>query len=411
MPFHSHKLPNGLQIIGESSPSARSAAVGFFVNTGSRDETPEVSGVSHFLEHMAFKGSTKRTAFDVNREFDAIGADYNAFTSEENTVYHAAVLPEFLPKAVDIVADLLCPILRQEDFDMEKKVIINEIGLYEDQPMWCASDNGKQVHFGPHNLANSILGTPDSITALTRDQMDAYLRRRYIAPNITVVVAGRFDWDAFVRLIEGQCADWPAGSVGRAGVVETPGTCATKVMCKPKVAQEYFILMGGGPPAKSKLRHAADLLGMVIGDDSGSQLYWALIDPGLADSADCSFHEYDGTGVYYTSFSCEPDDAEDNLALVHGVLAHVQAEGITEEELETARSKLLSRIVRSNERPRGRLVTLGLQWTHQGEYRSVDDDLKAYEAVTLDDIAEVIRRYPLDKHTTLALGPLEKVGA
>src|SRR5436309_3558062 len=105
MAFHSHQLPNGLQIIGESSPSARSVAVGFFVRAGSRDETPQVCGVSHFLEHMAFKGSRNRTAFDVNRDFDRIGADYNAFTSEENTVYHAAVLPEYLPHALDIVAD------------------------------------------------------------------------------------------------------------------------------------------------------------------------------------------------------------------------------------------------------------------------------------------------------------------
>src|ERR671931_1215452 len=114
MAFHQTKLDNGLTIIGESSPSARSVALGFFVRTGSRDETPEVSGVSHFLEHMAFKGSERRTAFDVNRDFDRIGADYNAFTSEENTVYHAAVLPEYLPQAVDILADILRPSLRQE---------------------------------------------------------------------------------------------------------------------------------------------------------------------------------------------------------------------------------------------------------------------------------------------------------
>src|SRR5271155_4315444 len=134
MPFHSHKLANGLQVIGESSPSARSAALGFFVRTGSRDETPEVSGVSHFLEHMVFKGTPHRTADQVNREFDRIGADYNAFTSEENTVFHAAVLPEYLPRAIDILADILRPSLRAEDFDTEKKVIIEEIGMYDDQP-------------------------------------------------------------------------------------------------------------------------------------------------------------------------------------------------------------------------------------------------------------------------------------
>src|SRR5438552_4663950 len=170
VPFHSHLLPNGLRIIGETSPSARSVALGFFVRTGSRDETPEVCGVTHFLEHMIFKGTPRRSALDVNRDFDRIGADYNAFTSEENTVFHAAVLPEYVPPAVDILADILRPSLRQEDFDMEKKVIINEIGRYEDQPMWSAYDNARRIHFGAHKLGNSILGTVPSITALTRDQ-------------------------------------------------------------------------------------------------------------------------------------------------------------------------------------------------------------------------------------------------
>src|SRR5437762_3616243 len=133
MTFHQHTLPNRLQLIGETSPSAKSVAVGFFVRTGARDETPDVCGVTHFLEHMVFKGTPRRTAFDVNRDFDRIGANYNAFTSEENTVFYAAVLPEYLPQAVDILADILRPSLRDDDFTMEKNVIIEEIGMYEDQ--------------------------------------------------------------------------------------------------------------------------------------------------------------------------------------------------------------------------------------------------------------------------------------
>src|SRR5881392_557958 len=172
--FHSQPLENGLHIIGETSPSARSVALGFFVRTGSRDETPEVSGVTHFLEHMIFKGSERRSYLDVNRDFDRIGAAYNAYTSEENTVFYAAILPEYLPQAVDLLADILRPSLRGQDFDMEKKVIIEEIGMYEDQPMWSAYDNAKRVYFADHKLGNSILGTPESITALTRDQMHEY---------------------------------------------------------------------------------------------------------------------------------------------------------------------------------------------------------------------------------------------
>src|SRR5438128_7977651 len=198
MPFHHHVLPNGLTVIGETSPSARSAAVGFFVRTGSRDETPEVSGVSHFLEHMVFKGTPRRTALDVNRDFDKIGANYNAFTSEENTVFYAAILPEYLSQAVDILTDILRPSLRQEDFDMEKKVIIEEIGMYDDQPTWAAYDKAKTLYFADHPLANSILGTAQSVGGLKREQMLDYFSRRYVGPNVMVAVAGRFDWQKLV---------------------------------------------------------------------------------------------------------------------------------------------------------------------------------------------------------------------
>src|SRR5229473_1039384 len=156
MPFHSQKLPNGLQIIGEVLPSSRSVALGFFVRTGARDEAPDESGVTHFLEHMVFKGTPRRTALDVNRDFDRIGAHYNAFTSEENTVFYAAILPEYLPQAVDVLSDILRPSLRVEDFDMEKNVIIEEIGMYEDQPMWSAYDHAKQAFFGEHPLGKSV---------------------------------------------------------------------------------------------------------------------------------------------------------------------------------------------------------------------------------------------------------------
>jgi predicted Zn-dependent peptidase len=409
MPFHSHKLDNGLQIIGETSPSARSAALGFFVRTGSRDEMPEVSGVTHFLEHMVFKGTPRRTAFDVNRDFDRIGADYNAFTSEENTVFHAAVLPEYLPEAVDILADILRPSLREEDFATEKKVIINEIGRYEDMPGWSAYDHARRVHFGDHKLGNSVLGTVASITALACDQMRAYFARRYVAPNITVTVAGNVDWPAFVDVVERHCGKWETGPVGRDCLREAPGTRRFEVVTRDKVMQEYVVLMAPGPAAESPLRHAADLLTMALGDDYGSRLYWELVDPGLAESADCSLQENEGAGSFFTTFSGEPAQARENLDIVMRVLRDVQRDGITEEELNQARSKVLSRVVRGSERPKGRMVALGMNWIYQHQYRSVDDELRSYEAVTPADVARVLEQYPLDRVTTLALGPLTKL--
>ncbi len=310
---------------------------------------------------------------------------------------------------MDILADILRPSLRTDDFDMEKNVIIEEIGMYEDQPMWSAYDHAKRVYFAEHPLGNSILGTPDSIRALTRDQMHSYFERRYVAPNITVVAAGHFDWQDLLTLVQKRCGDWNSGPVGRKGVRPAAGSGRFELMTRAKVNQEHVILISPGPPAEAPMRYAADTLAMVVGDDSGSRLYWALVDPGLADSADTSFHDYQGTGSFYTSFSCEPGQAQKDLAIVQGVLRSVQQEGISEEELAQAKSKILSRVVRGNERPMGRMQSIGMAWTYLHKYRTVDEELKAFDAVTAKAIRKLLDRYPLDQVTTFALGPLEKL--
>jgi predicted Zn-dependent peptidase len=181
------------------------------------------------------------------------------------------------------------------------------------------------------------------------------------------------------------------------------------VVTKPTVAQEHVVLLAPAPAANDPLRHAADLLANALGDDSGSRLYWELVDPGHADSADSSFHEYEGTGIYYTAFSGEPANAAANLERVRRVFADVQKNGLSAEELHQAKSKVLSRVVRGSERPMGRLQALGMAWTYLGTYRSVDDELNAFEAVTLDTVRETLSRYPITNLTTLAFGPLENV--
>lgn len=407
--FLKHQLKNGLTIIGEVSPSARSAAVGFFVRTGSRDESAAEAGVSHYLEHMVFKGTPRRSALDVNRDFDRIGASYNAFTSEENTVFYAAVLPEYLPQAIDILADILRPSLRDEDFNIEKNVIIEEIGMYDDQPGWAAFDNAKRHFFGAHPLGPAVLGTVESIRDLTRDQMHAYFQRRYVAPNVTVVVTGNFDWSKAVALIEQACAKWESGPIGRNNLTPAHGPRTLKTVSRDKVVQEHVIMIAPAPAANSPQRFAADLLAVAVGDDSGSRLYWELVDPGRTDSADMSFHEYEGTGMFYSSFSGEPDLAAENLEVARRVFSDVQEQGITAEELQQAKSKVLSRVVRGSERPMGRMQALGMAWTYLQTYRSVDDELTAFEAVTLADIRSVLDEFPITAETELAFGPLKEL--
>src|SRR5580700_6336426 len=209
--FHEAKLDNGLTVIAELNPSVQSVAAGFFVRTGARDESMEVSGVSHFLEHMAFKGDEKHSADDVNRIFDEIGAKYNASTSEEITMFYAAVLPEYLPAVFEVLAGLLQPSIRQADFEVERKVILEEIGMYEDQPSFIAYENAMKTHFEGHPLGQSILGSKESIAALKRDQMAHYHDERYRGGNITIAVAGNTDWDQVVKLSKQWCGVWPAG--------------------------------------------------------------------------------------------------------------------------------------------------------------------------------------------------------
>lgn len=409
MPFQHTRLPNGLTIIGETSPSARSVAIGFFVRTGARDETAPESGVSHFLEHMMFKGTPRRTALDVNLDFDRIGSSPNAYTSEENTVYYAAVLPEYLPQVVDILADILRPSLRQDDFDTEKKVILEEIKMYEDQPGSVAGEHARRIYYGGHPLGNSVLGTHDSVGALTRDQMQAYFTRRYAANNIILSVAGNFDWDNLVALATKACSGWNTAEVGRTHRTECAGVGGLHVLTREKVQQEYALFLAGGPPADSKMRYAADTLALALGDDTGSRLYWGLIDPGLADSADCSYYENDGSGIVYASFTSEPEQAEDNLGIVRKILADVQRASITSDELKLAKSKIASRVVRASERPMGRMNAIASAWAYTGEYRDVDTELAGYDAVTPADVRSYLDKYPVDRTTIVTLGPAAKL--
>src|SRR5688572_28214962 len=208
MKFRSATLDNGLEIVAECNDSAHSLGVGYFVRTGARDETDEVAGVSHFLEHMVFKGTPRRSAEDVNRNFDEIGAHYNAFTSEENTVYYASVLPEYQEASIDLLADILRPSLRDDDFNMEKKVILEEIQMYLDQPPFGMDDRIKLLHLGGHPLARSVLGTSQSITDLTPEQMRNYFTARYSPDNIFVAAAGKVDFNALVEQVAARCGSW-----------------------------------------------------------------------------------------------------------------------------------------------------------------------------------------------------------
>ena len=193
MEFKKKELSNGLTIVGEVNKSAKSAAVGFFVKTGSRDESDEINGVSHFLEHMLFKGTEKLSALEVNEAFDRTGAQFNAFTSEENTVFYAATLPEYLIEVTGLWIDLMRPKLRDEDFNIEKNVIKEEIAMYKDLPSFDVMDRCRHLYFDGDRCGNSILGSEQSIDNLTSEQMRNYFSNRYAPNNMVLACVGNFD--------------------------------------------------------------------------------------------------------------------------------------------------------------------------------------------------------------------------
>lgn len=408
MQFHETTLGNGLKVIGELNASVHSVAVGFFVRTGARDESVEVNGVSHFLEHMAFKGNGKYTADDVNRIFDEIGAEYNAQTGEEATLYYAAILPEYLPVAFDVLSGLLRPSLREEDFNTEKQVILEEIRMYQDQPMHVAYDHAMQTHFRGHALGKSILGPYEGIEALTVDQMRDYHAQHYLAGNITLAVTGRTDWERIEQLAEQYCSAIPAGAVGRE-LVEPRSSGGLSVITQESRVQQHVVLMSPAPSAQNELRFAAELLTVIVGDDGGSRIFWELVDPGLVEFAELGYYDYDAAGLFTTWLGCQPERTEEVLDRIHRIYREVNENGVTAEELEQARNKVASRVVLRSERPMGRLSSLGGNWVARQEYRSVADDLATLRSLTVGDIRRVLDEYPLGALTTSTVGPLPEL--
>ncbi|WP_013628292.1 M16 family metallopeptidase [Rubinisphaera brasiliensis] len=408
MKFEKVVLDNGLTIVGEINPNVHSVAFGFFVRTGARDETTGVSGVSHFLEHMVFKGTETRTAADVNRLFDEVGAKYNASTSEEITLYYAAILPEYFSETFALLADIMYPSLRDDDFNIEKNVILEEIGMYDDMPAFSAYEKLMESHFRGHPLSQSILGSVESIQALTADQMRQYHREHYLAGNITLAVAGNIEWSEVLDLVNQHCQHWPAGQTER-DITEATPTGGTIVIPKSGTVQEHVAQLSPAPPSASPLRFAAEILSVIVGDDSNSRLYWELIEPGDAEAAELGYNDYDGSGAFMTFLSCRPEDTARLLAKIGELYDDINQNGVTEAELEQAKNKVASRIVLRSERPMGRLSALGSNWVYRKQYRSVEDDLNTLHQLTTDDIAEMLKQYPLGQQSTVAIGPLESL--
>jgi predicted Zn-dependent peptidase len=404
MEFKQKTLANGLVLIGEVNPPAKSTAVGYFVRTGSRDETLDINGVSHFLEHMLFKGTERLNSFQVNEAFDSRGAQFNAFTSEEQTVFYASVLPEYLVDITALWAELMRPALREDDFTIEKNVIKEEIAMYQDTPAFDVIDRCRSLHFGAHACGNSVLGTVESVDALTAEQMREYFARRYAPNNMVVACAGSFEWERFCAVVEAASGPWPRQEAGRM-LCHSEGTRQKTRADKANLKREHICLMHAGVSAQDSRRFAASLLSIIVGDDYGSRFYWELVDKALAEEATMHFGPMDGTGLFYCYLRCGTPNAVKVIHIADGIFRDLVRDGITGDELAKAKNKVLSALVLKNELPMGRLGDLGSNWMYLGTYRSIEEDVRAVKAVTIDDVNRVACEIHLDSYTQYSLGP------
>ena len=408
--YRQHKLDNGLTVIAECNPQAYFSAFGFFVKAGSRDECEQNSGVSHFLEHMVFKGTPNRSAEQVNLELDELGSNSNARTGEESTIYHAAVLPEFQSQIVELLSDTMRPSLRAEDFETEKQVIIEEIKMYADQPPYGGYERIMAEFFGDHPLGQSVLGTTDTVSALTPSQMMDYFQQRYSPSNIALAASGNIDFDALVQDAQQHCGSWERFDADRA-IKQADYQSGFVSMHQPVSNQQYILQLAPGPSYHDDDRFATRLMSTILGDDNGSRMYWEFLDTGFAESAGIGGYEYDGSGSIMTFLCCDPERAQENLERLMKLQRKVKAEGVTERELELAKRKVASHIVLASERTETRMFSVGSQWLTGMPYRTAAEIASSYEAVSLSQVNAALEKWSLDTNMTLVVGPCEDLVA
>ncbi|MCW2586420.1 MAG: processing peptidase [Frankiales bacterium] len=393
-------LPGGLRVVTEAVPGVRSAAFGVWVGVGSRDEALPEHGASHFLEHLLFKGTRKRDALEIAVVMDAVGGELNAFTAKEYTCYYARVLDTDLPLAVDVVSDLVTSALvAPDDVASERGVILEEISMHDDDPGDVVHDAFAEALYGGHPLGRPVIGTVDSIEALTADAIAGYYRSRYQGPQMVVSVAGNVDHDAVVRLVEQAFPGLaPASPAPLRPWAPPPALSGTVVEDRP-TEQAHLVLGTHGLARDDERRYALSVLNNALGGGMSSRLFQEVREKrGLAYSVySYSSHHHD-TGMFGIYAGCSPNRVDQVLQLCREELASAADTGLTDEENARAHGQMRGSLVLGLEDTGSQMSRIGKAELVHGEVLPVDELLARIDAVTPDDvraIADDVLRRPL----------------
>jgi predicted Zn-dependent peptidase len=381
-------LDSGVRVVTEAMPSVRSIALGFWIRAGSRDEGTEQAGISHFLEHLLFKGTDRFSSLEIDELFDAMGAEVNAGTGKETTSVYSRFLDMHLERAFDVLQDM---VLRPAypDIDSERQVVIEEIAMYEDEPSDKVHDVLAGAIFGDHPLGRPVIGRADVISSVPVPQIAQWHDGRYVPNNIVVAAAGNLDHDRIVALVEAAVGDAPPAPVQ----APAPAQASPTMRFHAKETEQYHLCLGGRGIARGdERRFAMRVLDTVLGGSTSSRLFQEVREKrGLAYSVYSYASQYADTGQVGLYVGTRPDNVAEALGVIGAELHRLQSDGVSAEELDRARDNVKGRTVLSMESSATRMNRLGSSVLMDVPVLTVDEVLARFDAVTLDDVLELVR--------------------
>ena len=405
---------SGLRIVTEEVPSVRSAAVGIWVNVGSRDEAPATAGASHFLEHLLFKGTTSRTALEISSSIESVGGEMNAFTSKEYTCFYARVIDTDLPMAIDVVSDLITSsIVTALDVDAERKVVLEEIAMRDDDPSDLVHDLFSDTYYGDTPIGRPILGTIDSINGMSRSTVFNYYKKKYLPQDLVVAVAGNIKHKKVVAMVEQALSrdnflDVLAAPVIRPNIpVKNTKQQSVGLLYKKSEQAHMFYGMEGVARADER-RFAMGVLSAALGGGMSSRLFQEIREKrGLAYSVYAYAQQFAGSGVLGFYAGCNPTKAIEVVEIIRSVLSDVADNGMTHEEIERAKGAVRGSLVLSQEDTGSRMSRIGKNEIVYGQVMDFDDILKAISRVSAEDIREIASEFLVKTPTLALVGPFK----
>ncbi|WP_239456414.1 M16 family metallopeptidase [Nocardioides solisilvae] len=405
-------LPGGLRVITEQMAGVRSASIGVWVAVGSRHESPSLHGCSHFLEHLLFKGTRERSAMDISVALDAVGGEFNAFTAKEYTCFHARVLDDDLPLAVDVLGDMITSsLLSEEDVEAEREVILDEIAMHDDDPDDVVHNLFAQQAWGDSPLGRGIAGTHESISALTRAQVARFHRRHYRPASMVVSVAGNVDHASVVRQVR-RAFDRNSFLIGdEAPVRPRTGAPARRVNAGTTTAhrqleQVNLVLGVRGITRSDPRRFVLGVLNTALGGGTSSRLFQEVRERrGLAYSVYSFGSHHEDAGLVGVSVGCLPSKVDEVLEVVRSELRRVGSEGISEEEVRRGQGQLRGSVVLGLEDSGARMSRLGKAELLHGELLSIDEMLARIDAVTVEEVRSLAAELFFQPEVLAVVGP------